>query len=117
MFFIDIAAYRVGMVHGKEAPFLEEARSLCNAIREEDFDFTPVAARPRNAMGPANNIGRVLPWAVDRRGVQFIIRQHRSHAFVRWNALERYSRWRSKSSDASVAQLFGPLHVPVNFVL
>src|SRR5262245_26106401 len=105
------------MVHWKETPLLEEARALGHTISKELLYLTPISVRSRNAVRPANDVGHVFPRAVDRRGVQFIIHQHRSHAFVRWNPLERYSRRRCKSRCAAVAQLFGPLHVPVNFVL
>src|SRR5262245_28577360 len=105
------------MVHWKETPLLEEARALDPPVGKELLYFTPISFRSRNAVRPANNVGHVFPRAVDRRGIQFMIHQHRSHAFVRWNALEGYSRRRCKARRAAVTQLFRPLHVPVNFVL
>ena len=76
MLSVDIAANRVGMVDRKKTPFLEKTRTLSNAVREEELDFTPVAARARNSMGPTDHTRRVFPWTVDSRCVQFAIHQH-----------------------------------------
>src|SRR4029453_9153761 len=105
------------MVHRKKTPLLEETTALRHSVGKQGFNLSPISIRSRYAMRPSNEGGHVLPRAVDRRGVQFIVHQHRSHAFVRRNALERYTRRRSKPRRSAVAQLFGPLHVPVNFVL
>src|SRR5262245_41356710 len=105
------------MVHGKEAPFFEEARSLGNAIRKEDFDFTPVAARAGNSMGPTDHGLGVFPWTVDRRSVQFATHQHRRHALVGRYSLKGNALWWCESGNATMAYFLGSLHKPVNFVL
>src|SRR5512141_2987075 len=46
-----------------------------------------------------------------------MIDQHRSDALVCRDLIERDALGRSKSGRAAVAQLIGPFHVPVDFVL
>src|SRR5262249_13009718 len=105
------------MVHGKEAPFFEEARSLGNAIRKEDFDFTPVAARAGNSMGPADHGLGVFPWTVDRRSVQFATREHRRHALVGRYSLKGNALGGSESGNANVPEFLDSLNIPMNLVL
>ena len=55
IFFIDVAANRVGVIHRKKAILFIEARAFRPAVGKKQLDLAPVAVRARNSMRPSDD--------------------------------------------------------------
>src|SRR5947209_6252105 len=74
--------------------------------------------RRTHGAGAVDHIPGVAPGATGaHRGVELVVGQHHGQALVRRNAMELDALGGLESRAVAVAELLGPLHVPLHAVL